>query len=232
MTAAGDNAEEREAIEAEYEQKKLDIQKKYADTEMVINIAKTIAAGALAIVQGFAQLGPVAGAVAAAIIGVTTAAEIATIIAQRNAIKNASAGGGGGSAPKTGSREMTGYAEGGYTEDHTTVTTVGERGREWVAPAWMVRKNPVTFSNLERYRKTGSHGRSGSVSRGFADGGFTENVSEKMQGGMLSVGDLEAAVETAIVKSMQNGAIRAYLVRNDLTELDSQTERFKKMTSR
>lgn len=234
LTAAGDNAEEREAIEAEYEQKKLDLQKKYADADMAINIAKAIAAGALASVEAIAAAGgnPVLSAVFIALIAATTAAEVASIIQQRNAIKNASAGGGGGSAPKTGSREMTGYAEGGYTEDHTTVTTVGERGREWVAPAWMVRKNPVTFSNLERYRKTGSHGRSGSVSRGFADGGFTENVSEKMQGGMLSVGDLEAAVETAIVKSMQNGAIRAYLVRNDLTELDSQTERFKKMTSR
>lgn len=234
LTAAGDNADEREAIEAEYEQKKLDIQKKYADVDMAINIAKAIAAGALASVEAIAAAGgnPVLSAVFIALIAATTAAEVASIIQQRNAIKNASAGGGGGSAPKTGSREMTGYAEGGYTEDHTTVTTVGERGREWVAPAWMVRKNPVTFSNLERYRKTGSHGRSGSVSRGFADGGFTENVSEKMQGGMLSVGDLEAAVETAIVKSMQNGAIRAYLVRNDLTELDAQTERFKKQTSR
>ena len=234
LAAAGDNAERREAIEAEYEQKKLDLQKKYADADMAINIAKAIAAGALASVEAIAAAGgnPVLSAVFIALIAATTAAEVASIIQQRNAIKNASAGGGGGSAPKTGSREMTGYAEGGYTEDHTTVTTVGERGREWVAPAWMVRKNPVTFSNLERYRKTGSHGRSGSVSRGFADGGFTENVSEKMQGGMLSVGDLEAAVETAIVKSMQNGAIRAYLVRNDLTELDAQTERLKKMTSR
>lgn len=233
LTAAGDNAEKREAIEAEYEQKKLDLQKKYADTEMVINIAKAIAAGALAAVEAFAAAGnPILGAVFAAIVAATTALEVATIVKQRNAIKNTSPGGGGGSSLNTGSREITGYAEGGYTEDHTTVTTVGERGREWVAPAWMVRKNPVTFSNLERYRKTGSHGRSGSVSRGFADGGFTESASERMAGGMYTTADLEAAVETAIARSMANGAIRAYLVRNDLTELDAQTERFKKQTSR
>lgn len=233
LTAAGDNAEKREAIEAEYEQKKLDLQKKYADTEMVINIAKAIAAGALAAVEAFAAAGnPILGAVFAAIVAATTALEVATIVKQRNAIKNTSPGGGGGSSLNTGSREITGYAEGGYTEDHTTVTTVGERGREWVAPAWMVRKNPVTFSNLERYRKTGSHGRNGSVSRGFADGGFTESASERMAGGMYTTADLEAAVETAIARSMANGAIRAYLVRNDLTELDAQTERFKKQTSR
>ena len=234
LTAAGDNAEQREQIEAEYEQKKLDLQKKYADVDMAINIAKAVASGALAAVEAYeaAKGNPVLGAIFAGMIAATTAAEIATIIAQRNAIKNASAGGGGGSAPKTGSREMTGYAEGGYTEDHTTVTTVGERGREWVAPAWMVRKNPVTFSNLERYRKTGSHGRSGSVSRGFADGGFTESASERMAGGMYTTADLEAAVETAIARSMANGAIRAYLVRNDLTELDAQTDRLKQQTSR
>lgn len=234
LTAAGDNAEQREAVEAAYEQKKLDIQKKYADTEMVINIAKTVAAGALAAIQAFAQLGPIGGAIAAALIAVTTAMEVATIIQQRNAIKNASVNSSGSSsASKTGNRTMTGYAEGGYTEDHTTVTTVGEKGREWVAPHWMVRSNPVTFANLERYRKAGSHGRSGSVSRGFADGGFTEAGGK----GTASVpsfttADLEAAVEAAIVRSMANGAIRAYLVRKDLTELDAQTNRFKNQTSR
>lgn len=234
LTAAGDNAEQREAIEAEYEQKKLDLQKKYADTEMVINIAKAIAAGALAAVEAFAAAGnPILGAVFAAIVAATTALEVATIVKQRNAIKNMSPGGGGSSsANSTGQRKVAGYASGGFTEDHATLTTVGERGTEWVAPHWMVRDNPVTFSNLERYRKTGSHGRSGSVARGFADGGFTESVSGKAAGGMFSTADLEAAVETAIARSMANGAIRAYLVRNDLTELDAQTDRLKKQTSR
>jgi hypothetical protein len=175
LTAAGDNAEERERIEAEYEQKKLDLQKKYADTEMVINIAKAVAAGALAAIEAYAAAGnPILGAVFAAIIAATTALEVATIVQQRNAIKNASAGGGGGGGSvKTGERKVTGYAEGGYTEDHTTLTTVGERGTEWVAPHWMLQKDPVTFANLERYRKAGSHGRSGSMKRGFADGGYT-----------------------------------------------------------
>ena len=178
LTAAGDNAEEREKIEAEHEKKKLDIQKRYADVDMVINIAKTIAAGALAVMQAFAQLGPVAGAIMAAFIGVTTGAEVATIIAQRNAIKNASVNSSGSSAStNTGKRTLTGYAEGGYTEDHTTLTTVGEKGTEYVIPHWMVRKNPVMVANLERYRRSGSHGRSGSVSRGFADGGFTSPTS-------------------------------------------------------
>ena len=229
LTAAGNNAEEREAIDADYEKKKLDLQKKYADTEMVINIAKAIAAGALAAIEAFAAAGnPILGAVFAAIIAATTALEVATIVKQRNAIKNASASGGGGaaSAPSTGQRTITGHAEGGYTENHTTLSTVGEEGVEWIAPHWMVRDNPTTFANLEHYRKTGSHGRSGSISRGFADGGYTGKVADDLSKGM-STADIEAAVEAAIMKTMATGAIRAYLVRNDLTEIDNQDARFK-----
>ncbi len=234
LTAAGNNAEERETIEAEYEQKKLDIQKKYADTEMVINIAKTIAAGALAAIQAYAQLGPIGGAIAAALIAVTTAMEVATIVQQRNAIKNASvsSGGGSSSAPSTGQRTITGHAKGGFTENHTTLSTVGEEGTEWIAPHWMVRENPTTFANLERYRKQGSHGRSGSVSRGFADGGFTGATSDNITSAGATSVDIEAAVETAIERCFARRAIRAYLVRKDLTELDNQTNRFKDITSR
>ena len=234
LTAAGDNAEQRQQIEADYEKKKLDLQKKYADVDMAINIAKAVAAGALAAVEAFAAAGgnPVLGAVFAALIAITTAAEVASIIAQRNAIKNMSVNSTGSSSVKTGSRTMTGYAEGGFTEDHTTVTTVGERGKEWVAPHWMVQKNPTTFRNLERYRKSGSHGRSGSIGRGFADGGFTEPASKTLENASFSISDIEAAVETAIIRSMAVGAIRAFLVRKDLTELDNQTERFKDQLTR
>lgn len=233
LTAAGDNAEEREAIEAEYEQKKLDLQKKYADTEMVINIAKAIAAGALAAIEAFAAAGnPILGAVFAAIIAATTALEVATIVKQRNAIKNTSPGGGGSSsAPSSGTRAITGHAEGGFTENHTTLSTVGEEGTEWIAPHWMVRDNPTTFANLEQYRKTGSHGRSGSISRGFADGGFTGDMPKGMSGGFTTA-DIEAAVEAAILKSMESGAIRAYLVYNDLTELENKLKRLKEQLTR
>ncbi len=236
LTAAGDNAEQREQIEAEYEQKKLDLQKKYADVDMAINIAKAIASGALAAVEAFAAAGgnPVLGAVFAALIAVTTAAEVASIIAQRNAIKNMSVNNAGSSSVKTGTRTINdGYAEGGYTEDHTTLTTVGERGREWVAPHWMVQKHPVHFANLERYRKAGSHGRSGSMSTGFADGGFTAgNTSGNLASNAVNISDIELAVENAINRSLANGHIRAFLVRQDLTDMDNQTKRFKSMTNR
>ncbi len=236
LSAAGDNAEERERIEAEYEQKQLDLKKKYADVEMGVNIAKTVANGAVAAIKAFADAGPVAGAILAALIAATTAAEVATIIAQRNAIKNASVSSGGGSSsvPKTGERKMTGYAEGGYTDraasDHKVVGVV--HANEYVAPAWMVRQNPVTFANLERYRQQGSRGRSGSASHGFADGGFTGKGNTSA----TAVSDSNAAIEEAVYKgiraALEGEWLRAYLVRQDLIEMDAQDARFKKQTSR
>ncbi|MDO5341328.1 MAG: phage tail tape measure protein [Bacteroidia bacterium] len=231
LAAAGDNAEEREAIEAEYEQKKLDTQKKYADVDMVINIAKTIASGALAAVQCFAQLGPVAGAVMAAVIAGTTAAEIATIVAQRNAIKNASVSG-GGSAQKTGVRTVTGFAEGGYTaaaqSDSKPVGVV--HANEWVAPAWMVREDPVRFADLERYRRTRQRSRAGEPGGGFAAGGYTGGGAA--QNSTTDAKTIGEAVARAVGDTLTKNPLRSYVVRNDIRELDKQDERFKKQTSR
>ena len=246
LTAAGDNAEQREAIEADYEQKKLDLQKKYADVEMGINIAKAIGAGALAVMQAWAAAGgqPILFAIYAALIAATTAVEIATMVKQRNAIKNASVGGGGSSsAPKTGQRTVTGYAEGGYTEGHTTLTTVGEKGVEYVIPNWMVRKNPVMVANLERYRKAGSQGRNGSIERGFAEGGYTwgggtmgalERPARPPKRDAGTNGDLETIVRVAVREEMPAlmNALRVVLVRKDLSELDAQNAKFTEMTSR
>lgn len=185
ITAAGNSAEKKEEIEIAFEKRKLDIQKKYADAEMAINIAKTIADGALAIARAFADMPYPAAVLVSALIAATTAANVGTIIAQRNAIKSSSVNTSRsnyssdiatGDNGNIGSRVITGYAEGGYTKGHTTLTTVGEKGVEYVIPHWMVQRNPVMVANLERYRKAGSHGRSGSMQRGFADGGFAPST--------------------------------------------------------
>lgn len=234
LTAAGDNAEERERVEQEYEQKKLDTQKKYADVDMVINIAKTIAAGALAAVQAFAQLGPIAGAVMAAVIAGTTAAEVATIIAQRNAIKNASVGGGGGgSAQKTGTRTVSGYSEGGYTDtDASDSKPVGVvHANEWVAPAWMVREDPVQFADLERYRRTRQHSRARGAGSGFAEGGYTGGGTVQ-NNIVIDAKAIGTAVADAVGDTLAKKPLRSYVVRNDIKEIDDQDARFKKQTSR
>lgn len=239
LTAAGDNAEQREQIEAEYEAKKLDLQKKYADVDMVINIAKAVAAGALAAVQAYAAAegNPVLGAIFAGMIAATTAAEIATIIAQRNAIKNTSAGasGGGSGSLQSGTRTVNGgYAEGGYTGVGGKYEPAGivHRG-EWVAPRWMVSENPVTFANLERYRRSGSGGRSGNASRGFADGGYATATS---------TGSVSEAAGAPVVLSKESAQMIADMIAakgitivqldKALNDKHAQESRFKKVTSR
>ena len=271
LTAAGDNAEERERIEAEHEQKKLDLQKKYADVEMAVNIAKTIANGAVAAIKAYADAGPVAGAILAALIAATTAAEVATIIAQRNAIKNASVSSSGStsSAPKTGERKITGYAEGGYTGKGLGTMGVTERparppkrgpstgsgtagsgdeevvgvvhANEWVAPAWMVRQNPVMFANLEQYRQRG-YAEGGYTGKGLGTMGVTERPARPPKrgpstgSGTAGSGDggIETIVRVAVREELPSAlkALRVVLVRRDLTELDAQTEKFEEQTSR
>ena len=237
LTAAGDNAEQREQIEAEYEAKKLELEKKYADISMAINIAQTIANGAAGVVKALADPGGVAGTILAATIGATTAAQIATIIAQRNAIKNTSAGasGGGSTSLPSGTRTVNGgYAEGGYTGQGGKYEPAGivHRG-EWVAPKWMVKQNPVTFANLERYRRSGSGGRSGNASRGFADGGYATATS---------TGSVSEAAGAPVVLSKESAQMIADMIAakgitivqldKALNDKHAQESRFKKVTSR
>ena len=189
LTAAGDNADERERIEAEYEQKKLDTQKKYADVDMAIQIAKTIAAGALAAVQSLAQLGPIAGAAMAGVIAATTAAEVASIVAQRNAIKNSSVSSAGSSSDSSSvvkNREVTGYADGGYTGDGGRYEPAGivHRG-EYVVAAPELRDPSVAreVARIERKRLGRMAGRK--AAPGYADGGYVVDGSGASDPGML-----------------------------------------------
>lgn len=240
ITTAGDNAEQREAIENEYEQKQLDLKKKYADTEMAINIAKTIASGAVAAIKAYAEGGPYLGIALAALIAATTAAEVATIVAQRNAIKNASVGGSssGGSSPTV--VTPTGYSEGGFTtraaNDNKPAGIV--HANEWVAPAYMVRRNPVLFADLERYRLAGGHGRSGSASSGFAEGGFTgsgSSASDTVMSKMLStIERLESniAANTAAINRLQDEGVQAFEVYDQRQSFETQRKRFKNATKR
>jgi hypothetical protein len=201
LALAGDNAEKRQQIEEEYEAKKLEVQKKYADLDMAAKIAQTIAAGALAVIQAFAQLGPIGGAISAALIGVTTAFQIASIVQQRNAIKSMSPGGSGGSssAPTSQRVVLPGREEGGYIDaereqdgrlfrarrrkrrgyvDAPTVLT-GEAGPEFVANAGAV-ANPTIRPVLDMIDIAQRNGSIGSLNlpkliraAGYAQGGYT-----------------------------------------------------------
>ena len=231
LTAAGNNAEKREQIEAEYERKKLETQKKYAVADMVVNIAKTVAAGALAVMQCFAQLGPIAGAVMAGVVGITTAAEVATIVAQKNAIMNTSVSS-TGSNSQIGSRVASGYSSGGYTteanNDYKPVGVV--HANEWVAPASMVRANPIIFRKLEQARKSG---KSVSGVSGFADGGMTSSQSGQiLSGESLSLEPALLYQLVAVLQYIIDNGIPAYVLLSEINSKQELQANLKKITGK
>lgn len=112
IEAAQGNSKEVERLEKEKAQKKLDIQKKYADINFAIKVSQIIADTSVSIMKAFADLGPIAGAIAAALMGGTGAAQIASANAERQKVKNMTLSG-SSSSSKGGARIATGRQEGG-----------------------------------------------------------------------------------------------------------------------
>ena len=225
LAAAGDNAEKREQIEADYEAKKLEIQKKYADVDMGIQIAKTIAAGALAIMQSWAQLGPVAGSVMAALITATTAAQVATIVAQRNAIKNSSSD--SGASASAGSAAV-GFSEGGYTGDGGRLEVAGvvHRG-EYVVPQPELRdpyvRSVVASIEARRRARTAKN-----RLPGFADGGYT---SSPVQSGSSSGDDDVLVSILGVLQDIRRTPLQAYTLLSEFESRQRLRDRFRSVSS-
>ena len=225
LAMAGDNAEEREAIEAKYEAKKLDIQKKYADVDMGIQIAQTLAAGAMAVMQALAQLGPVAGGIMAGIVAATTAAQVAVIIAQRNAIKNAAPGSSGGGGT-SGGQNVVGFSEGGYTGHGGRMEVAGvvHRG-EYVVPQPELRDPAVAamVAGIEskRRKRTASH-----ALPGFAEGGYTGQPDENPDQSSPILLEI-----LSLLYSIADTPIPAYIALSDLDAAQEIRNKFKTRTS-
>ena len=228
LAAAGDNADEREKIEEQYEAKKLEIQKKYADVDMGIQIAKAIAAGALATVEAWTAAGgqPVLAAVYTALIAATTAAQVATIVAQRNAIKNQSSG----SAAASSGTAAAGFSEGGYTGNGGRLEVAGvvHRG-EYVVPQPELRDPYVrgVVASIEARRKARIGGRK---LPGYADGGYAgmpDGIG--ISGAAQDDGTLRLILET--LQDMRSNPIPAYTVLSELEGKRELRDRFKAASS-
>ena len=117
---AENNGEDTAALEEEKENKKLEIQKKYADVNFAIKCSQIIADTAVSIMKAYADLGPIAGTVAAVMLAATGVAQLASAKAERDRIKNMSLKNTTGSKTATAERVVSGssgsgYYEGGYT---------------------------------------------------------------------------------------------------------------------
>lgn len=229
LAAAGDNADKRAAIEEKYEQKKLDLQKKYADIDMGIQIAQAVAAGALAIIQAWtaAKGNPVLAGIYTGLIAATTAAQVATIIAQRNAIKNStvSSSSSGTTSVRTVIPEDSGYSEGGFTGYGGRLEPAGivHRG-EYVVPVPEMR-DPEAYSHVMAIERIRSRRSTRNRLPGFADGGYTGDPS--------SAGTASAIKEmTAVFKSLRDNPIKAYTVLSEHNAAQEISNKFKKAASR
>lgn len=225
LALAGDNADEQARINEEAEAKKLEIQKKYADADMGIQIAKAISAGALAAIQAWNAAGgnPVIAGIITALIAATTAAQVATIVAQRNAIKNASAASSSSSSADTSTGDV-GFSEGGYTGHGGRLEPAGivHRG-EYVVPQPQMRDPEVArmVAAIETKRRRTS---SKNTLPGFAEGGYTDTETENRYNSILS--DIYELLYT-----IASNPIPAYVVLSDLETKYDQQNRFRSITS-
>lgn len=158
IKAAEGNTALQEKLEKKKANEKLKIQKKYADVNFAMQVAQIISNTAASIMKAYSELGPIAGSVAAALMGVTGAAQLAVANAERQKVKRMTLNGSASGTSSAGSRVASGresggridvereqdgkhfnaeYAPGkrGYVDHPTVVVGEGPRGRskEWVA---------------------------------------------------------------------------------------------------
>lgn len=158
IKAAEGNTALQEKLEKKKANEKLKIQKKYADVNFAMQVAQIISNTAVSIMKAYSEMGPIAGSIAAALMGVTGAAQLAVANAERQKVKRMTLNGSSGSSSASGARVASGresggridvereqdgkhfnaeYAPGkrGYVDHPTVIVGEGPRGRskEWVA---------------------------------------------------------------------------------------------------
>lgn len=158
IKAAEGNTALQEKLEKKKANEKLKIQKKYADVNFAMQVAQIISTTAVSIMKAYADLGPVAGTVAAALMGVTGAAQLVVANAERQKVKRMTLNGSASGSSSVGSRVASGRESGGridvereqdgkhfnaeyspgkrgYVDHPTVIVGEGPRGRskEWVA---------------------------------------------------------------------------------------------------
>lgn len=221
----GDTADKRAEIEQKYEQKELELKKKYANRELAINIGMALANAASAIARQYMDLPLIAAIPASALVATTTAMQIATMIAQRNAIMNESASGSAGAA-SVGSFTVDGYHDGGFTgqrpSDRTAVGVV--HANEWVAPAAMVRANPVLFASLDKKRKSYVSG----TSKGFFNGGHTGSAEAASASADMQEWARGINAELRDIRRVLATPVKAYTLLSESNKQRELQEKFKK----
>lgn len=113
IEAAKNAGKDTTELEKKKANEKLKIQKKYADINFAIKASQIVADTSVSIMKALGELGPIAGPVAAALMGITGAAQLAAANAERQKVKRMSLNGAGSASSASGTRVVTGLESGG-----------------------------------------------------------------------------------------------------------------------
>lgn len=200
-------------IEKKAAKEKYELEKKQFETNKTFQIINAVIAGALAIVQSFAQLGPIAGAIAAVLIGATTIAQVSTISSQQ--------------PPPPPS-----FMEGGFTEKgnpNEVATNLGIKDytyhkSEYVTPAHILAtpEGQYHVSQLESMRLAKRSGRK--YLGGMADGGFairsatgaSSQTQQMIDGILAGVQELPAPIVRVTEINRVNRQVNDIVVSSEL----------------
>lgn len=217
---AENNGEDTAALEEEKENKKLEIQKKYADVNFAIKCSQIIADTAVSIMKAYADLGPIAGTVAATMLAATGVAQLASAKAERDRIKNMSLKNTTGSKTATAERVVSGSSGGGYSEGGYTgpggryeVAGVVHKG-EYVVPQPEMNNPKVidAVSTIEAIRRQRTNANPLPQNPGeYAEGGYVTSYAgdSSYQEFLEAAKELRASCEAIKL-------IKAYIVYQDL----------------
>lgn len=131
IQAAQANGQDTAALEEQKEAEIMEIRKKYAGLQFAVKISEIIANTAVAIMQAYAQLGPIGGSIAAAMLTVTGAAQLALAKAEYDKVMGMQAG---GSKASSSSNAKTKIVSGMLTYGKGNVQRfVGQDGKVYTA---------------------------------------------------------------------------------------------------
>lgn len=239
IKAAEGNTALQEKLEKKKANEKLKIQKKYADVNFAMQAAQIISNTATSIMKAYSELGPIAGSVAAALMGVTGAAQLAVANAERQKVKRMTLNGSSGSSSASTSRVASGRESGGridvereqdgkhfnaefapgrrgYVDHPTVIVGEGPRGRskEWVASNAAL-ENP-TIAPLINLMDAAQ--RAGQI-RTFDLGKYLMAMQGRVLGGNIEQGPAPYPLRTRSVPSLSGAD--SYVATQDFLHRDA-----------
>lgn len=221
IAAAEGNSEEIERLEQEKAQKKLDIEKKYADIQFAIKASEIIANTALAIVMALGQLGPIAGPIAAGLMGAIGAVQLAAANAERQKVKSMTLSNTGSSSSGTSAERVvnsSGYAEGGYTGEGGRYEVAGAVHRgEYVVPVPEMKNKRVVnmvkvIESIRRQRTAANPLPS------YSEGGHVSERNNTQSEAPLKLDKAAELLEAAADKLSQ--PLKSYVLLSDINDAE------------